>query len=73
MTRTNIDIDDDAVAEVMERYELRSKRDAVNFALNEMRRRPLTTVEIDALSGSGWGDDGLELSDLRGTYVPFDE
>lgn len=73
MSRTNIDVDDEAVAEVMARYDLRSKRDAVNFALNQVRRRPLTTAEIDALEGSGWGDDGLELSDLRPGYVPFDE
>ncbi|HEV7206504.1 MAG TPA: type II toxin-antitoxin system VapB family antitoxin [Jatrophihabitans sp.] len=71
MSRTNIDLDDDAVAEVMQRFDLRSKRDAVNFALNQLRRRPLTAREIDALSGSGWGD-GLELDDLRGTYVPLD-
>ncbi|MCW2494513.1 type II toxin-antitoxin system VapB family antitoxin [Jatrophihabitans sp.] len=73
MSRTNIDIDDDAIAEVMARFDLRSKRDAVNFALNQLRRRPLTASEIDGLSGMGWGDDGLELSDLRPGYVPFDE
>lgn len=72
MSRTNIDIDDDAVAEVMERYELPTKRDAVNFALNQLRRRPLTTAEIDALAGSGWGE-GIELADLRGSFAPFDE
>ena len=72
MSRTNIDLDDDAVAEVMQRYDLRSKREAVNFALNKLRRRPLTTEEIDELEGMGWGDDGLELADLRPDYVPFD-
>ena len=71
MSRTNIDIDDGAVEEVMARYDLRTKRDAVNFALNQLRRRALSEAEIDALAGSGWGD-GLELSDLRGEYVPFD-
>ncbi len=73
MSRTNIDLDDDAVAEVMARYALHSKRDAVNFALNQLRRKPLTPSEINALEGMGWGDDGLELSDLRPGYVPFDE
>ncbi|HEU5006922.1 MAG TPA: type II toxin-antitoxin system VapB family antitoxin [Jatrophihabitantaceae bacterium] len=73
MSRTNIDIDDEAVAEVMQRFDLRTKREAVNFALNEMRRRRLTPEEIDSLEGMGWGDDGLELSDLRPAYVPFDE
>ncbi|MGH8862296.1 MAG: type II toxin-antitoxin system VapB family antitoxin [Jatrophihabitantaceae bacterium] len=73
MSRTNIDIDDDAVAEVMARFGLHSKRDAVNFALNQMRRKPLTGAEIDALEGMGWGDDGLELADLRPGYSPFDD
>ena len=73
MSRTNIDLDDDAVAEVMMRFRLRSKRDAVNFALDQVRRKPLTRAEIKELEGSGWGDDGLELADLRPGYVPFDE
>ncbi len=72
MSRTNIDIDDEAVAEVMARFDLRSKREAVNFALDQLRRKPLTTAEIDALEGMGWGEDGLELADLRPGYVPFD-
>ncbi len=73
MSRTNIDINDDAVAEVMARFRLHSKREAVNFALEQLRRRPLTKAEIDALEGMGWGDDGLELSDLRPGYTPFDD
>ncbi len=72
MSRTNIDIDDEAVAEVMQRYDLRSKREEVNFALNNLRRKPLTTAEIDELEGMGWGDDGLELTALRPDYVPFE-
>jgi Arc/MetJ family transcription regulator len=73
MSRTNIDLDDEAVADVMRRFDLRTKREAVNFALDQVRRKPLTTAEIDALEGMGWGDDGLELSDLRGGYEPFDK
>ena len=73
MSRTNIDLDDDAVTEVMTRFRLRSKRDAVNFALDQVRRKPLTKAEINALEGAGWGDDGIELTDLRPGYVPFDE
>ncbi len=71
MSRTNIDLDDDAVAEVMQRYELRTKREAVNYALNQLRHRPLSASEIESLAGTGWGE-GIELSDLRGEYVPFD-
>lgn len=72
MSRTNIDIDDDAVAEVMEQYGLRTKREAVNFALDQLRRKPLTADEIESMAGMGWGDDGLELADLRPEYVPVD-
>ena len=71
MSRTNIDIDDDALSEVMARFDLHSKREAVNFALDQLRRRPLAQAEIDEMEGMGWGD-GLELSDLRPDYVPFD-
>ncbi|HZY77180.1 MAG TPA: type II toxin-antitoxin system VapB family antitoxin [Jatrophihabitantaceae bacterium] len=72
MSRTNIDIDDEAVADVMERFGLHTKREAVNFALNQLRRRPLTAEEISAMEGMGWGGDGLELADLRPEFVPFD-
>ena len=66
MSRTNIDIDDDAVAWVMEHYHLRTKRDAVNFALHKLRRKPLTKDEILALEGSGWDGD---LDQIRNDTV----
>ncbi len=62
MSRTNIDLDDDACRAVMERYQLRSKRDAVNFALRTLAAEPLTVEEARRLRGSGW--DG-NLDDLR--------
>jgi Arc/MetJ family transcription regulator len=46
MARTNIDIDEVACRAVMDRYHLRSKREAVNFALRTV-----------ALRGSGWDGD----------------
>jgi Arc/MetJ family transcription regulator len=58
MSRTNIDIDDEAVADVMKQYHFKTKREAVNFALNKVRRRPpLTPDEILALRGIGWEGD----------------
>jgi len=58
MSRTNIDLDDEAVADVMATYHLRTKREAVNFALNKVRRRPpLTVEEALALRGGGWEGD----------------
>jgi Arc/MetJ family transcription regulator len=73
LSRTNIDIDDDAVQEVMALFDFRTKKEAVNFALNQLRRKPLTADEILALNGIGWGEDGLELSDIRPGYPPYDE
>ncbi|MCL4140304.1 UNVERIFIED_CONTAM: hypothetical protein GTU68_014026 [Idotea baltica] len=57
MGRTNIDIDDDACAEVMRRYQLETKRDAVNFALRTIAAEPLTLEEARSLKGSGWDGD----------------
>lgn len=57
MSRTNIDLDDAAVAAVMHRYHLASKRDAVNFALRALAAEPLPLDQARALRGSGWEGD----------------
>jgi len=57
MARTNIDIDDEACAEVMRRFRLTTKRDAVNFALQTLAREPLTVDDARRLRGSGWDGD----------------
>ena len=62
MTRTNIDIDDDACAVVMRRYHLATKREAVNFALRTLAVEPLDLEDARRLRGSGWDGD---LDDLR--------
>ena len=67
MVRTNIDIDDRACAEVMRRYNLATKREAVNFALRSLAAEPLSTDEARALRGSGWEGD---LDDLRSSRLP---
>lgn len=64
IARTNIDIDDLACAEVMRRYELRSKRDAVNLALRTLAGEKLDVDAARALRGSGWDGD---LEQLRST------
>nr|WP_306239319.1 type II toxin-antitoxin system VapB family antitoxin [Ornithinimicrobium cryptoxanthini] len=53
VTRTNIDLDDELVAAVMARYRLESKRSAVDFALRQLVREPLSLEEILAMRGSG--------------------
>ncbi len=66
MARTNIDIDDRACAEVMRRYQLATKREAVNFALRALAAEPASLDEARALRGTGWeGDlDALRSSRL---------
>ena len=57
MSRTNIDLDDDLVAEAMRRFGLTTKRSAVELAL---RRLLATSVDADfirSLEGIGWDGD----------------
>ena len=49
MSRTNIDIDDDACAAVMRRYGLSTKREAVNFALRSMGLNTMAIREATAV------------------------
>ena len=61
MTRTNIDIDDELVAEVMRRFDLKTKREAVNFALRRVAGPRVTTEDILSLEGIGWEGDLDEI------------
>jgi Arc/MetJ family transcription regulator len=57
MSRTNIDIDDEACRAVMARYRLSTKRDAVNFALRTLAAEPLDVDAARRMRGSGWEGD----------------
>ncbi len=61
MSRTNVDIDDWACAEVMRRYELASKREAVNLALRTLAGETLDLEAARAMRGSGWDGDLPQL------------
>jgi Arc/MetJ family transcription regulator len=61
MSRTNIDVDDEACRVVMERYQLKTKRDAVNFALRTVAADALSLEAARRLRGSGWDGDLGEL------------
>ncbi len=63
MSRTNIDIDDDACSVVMDRYHLSTKREAINFALRTIAGEALDLDEARGLRGSGWDGD---LDEMRG-------
>ena len=67
MTRTNIDIDDEACDIVMRRYHLDSKREAVNYALRLVAGEALDVDEARALRGSGWEGDLEEMRTGRNT------
>ncbi|NCG22579.1 MAG: type II toxin-antitoxin system VapB family antitoxin [Actinobacteria bacterium] len=62
MARTNIDIDEDACREVMDRYQLATKREAVHLALRRLVGEALDLADARALRGSGWDGD---LADMR--------
>jgi Arc/MetJ family transcription regulator len=62
MTRTNIDIDDEACATVMARFRLHSKREAVNLALRLVADEALDVEGARDLRGTGWEGD---LGQLR--------
>ena len=57
MSRTNLDIDDEACAEVMRRYRFATKREAVNYALRTLAAEPASLDEARAMRGSGWDGD----------------
>ncbi len=52
MSRTNIDIDDALVEIVMMRYQLKTKREAVDYALRHIAGQPMTREEMLAMCGS---------------------
>ena len=67
MSRTNVNIDDEACAEIMRRYRLTSKREAINLALRALAAEPLDVDEAKQLRGSGWDGDLDEMRSGRST------
>ena len=65
MSRTNINIDDAACTEIMRRYRLATKREAVNFALRTLAAEPLNIEEARRMRGSGWEGDLDEMRASR--------
>ena len=63
MARTNIDIDEEAVRRVMERFGFTTMKEAVNYALNRLVPRTASRTEILAMEGMGWDGD---LEQMRG-------
>jgi len=57
MARTNIDLDEQLVAEVMRRYGVSTKKEAVDLALRRLVGVPLTREFLLGLEGVGWEGD----------------
>ena len=53
MARTTIDIDDAVCSEVIRRYPLATKQEAVNFALRTLASEAASLDEARAMRGSG--------------------
>jgi Arc/MetJ family transcription regulator len=70
MARTNIDLDDDLVGTVMVRYNLTTKRQAVNYALRHLAGQPMTREEALAMCGSM---PDFEVPEDRFTHALHDE
>jgi Arc/MetJ family transcription regulator len=61
IARTNIEIDDDLIGRAMSRYDLRTKREAVDLALRRLVGEPLSLEDALAMGGTGWDADLDEL------------
>jgi Arc/MetJ family transcription regulator len=57
VTRTNIEIDDELIKRAMQRYNLRTKREAVDLALRRLAPEPMSIEEVLAMEGTGWEGD----------------
>lgn len=67
MSRTNVNINDEACTEVMRRYRLATKRETISLALRTLAAEPLGVDEARRLRGCGWEGDLDELRSGRST------
>jgi Arc/MetJ family transcription regulator len=64
VARTNVEIDERLVTEVIRRYHLRTKREAIDLALRRLVGDAPSAAEALSLEGSGWEGD---LAAMRAT------
>jgi len=72
MGRTNIDIDDELIERVMCRYQLPSKRAAVELALRRLAGEPMSHDEALSMEGTGWSGDLDGMREPDPTAWPSD-
>lgn len=56
-TRTNVEIDDDALQVVMRRYRLATKTEAIDLALRRLAGQPMSREEALAMRGAAALDE----------------
>jgi Arc/MetJ family transcription regulator len=66
MSRTNIDLDDELVAEAMRKFGLKTKKEAVDLALRRLVGPRLSPEFIESLEGIGWEGD---LDEMRRSKI----
>jgi Arc/MetJ family transcription regulator len=67
MSRTIVELNDALIAEVMRRYGMATKQEAVDLALRRLVGPPLRPEFLQSLKGVGWGG---ELDELRSAESP---
>ena len=68
VSRTNIDLDDQLVERAMRLYDLKTKREAVQLALERLvGTRPMSVDEQLDMEGVGWDGD---LDEMRADRFP---
>jgi Arc/MetJ family transcription regulator len=70
MSRTNIDIDDEACERVMRMYHLETKREAINLALRKLAIEPMTKEEVLAMRGFWKDRPPVDMAALRADRYP---
>jgi len=65
MGRTNVVVDDALVERVMSLYGLKTKREAIDYALRKVAGLPDTYRTILELEGAGWDGDLDEMRTSR--------
>ncbi|MEX0873400.1 MAG: type II toxin-antitoxin system VapB family antitoxin [Actinomycetota bacterium] len=65
MGRTNVVVDDELIEQVMKLYGLKSKREAIDFALRAAANKPQRHRDVLKLQGIGWEGDLEEMRRTR--------
>lgn len=64
MGRTNVVVDDELLAKAMKLYRLRTKREAIDFALRRLVSR-YEQIDMLDMEGTGWEGDLQEMRRSR--------